>query len=84
MFIPAGSIDAGMTQHMSAKFSVEEFPVADTAGSRATTTAMEIETKMKLVGRVRVLKVLTHRVESRVKCSVAVQVSNGCVLGFHC
>ncbi|KAK1374007.1 Late embryogenesis abundant protein [Heracleum sosnowskyi] len=84
VFIPAGNIDAGMTQHMSAKFSVEEFPVAATAGSRATTTAMEIETKMKLVGRVRVLKVLTHKVESGVKCRVAVQVSDGSVLGFHC
>ncbi|KAL1826935.1 hypothetical protein DCAR_0206043 [Daucus carota subsp. sativus] len=84
VFIPAGSINAGMKQQMSAKFSVEEFPVAATAGSRTTTTAMEIETRMKLVGRVRVLKVLTHKVESGVKCRVAVKVSDGSVLGFHC
>lgn len=47
-------------------------------------TMMEIETRMDLVGRVRVLRVFTHRVESGVKCSVAIQVSTGSVLGFHC
>lgn len=45
---------------------------------------MEIETRMKLVGRFRVLKVFTHRVESRVRCGVVIEVSDGSVLGFHC
>ncbi|CAK9136903.1 unnamed protein product [Ilex paraguariensis] len=106
VFIPAGKIEAGRTQHMSAKFNVQKFPVA----SKATTTAaaangmstpwvgdgvgvgvgvgvgptMEIETRMKLVGRVRVLKVFTHRVESGMRCGVVIQVSSGSVLGFHC
>lgn len=78
---------------MSAKFEVERFPVpenrkvAATVGdgvTAATADVMEIETKMKLVGRVRVLKVFTHRVESEVKCNVDVRVTDGSVLALHC
>lgn len=79
---------------MSAKFEVERFPVpekrrvAATVGDGVTAAAagdvMEIETKMKLVGRVRVLKVFTHRVESEVKCNVDVRVTDGSVLALHC
>lgn len=46
--------------------------------------AMEIETRMKLVGKVRVLKVFMHKVESRARCRVDIRVSDGSVLGFHC
>ncbi|XAR53954.1 hypothetical protein NMG60_11028903 [Bertholletia excelsa] len=53
-------------------------------GGVGTGPTMEIETRMKLAGRVRVLEVFAHRVESRVGCSVAVEVSVGSVLGFHC
>nr|XP_043625115.1 uncharacterized protein LOC122596571 [Erigeron canadensis] len=79
IFIPAGKIEGGRTQHMSAKFSVADFPVPEVGG-----TTMEVETKMKLVGRVRVLKVFTHRVESGVSCGVIIQVRTGSVLGLHC
>ncbi|XP_059634382.1 uncharacterized protein LOC132276788 [Cornus florida] len=96
-FIPSGKIDAGHTQRMSAKFAVESFPLKS-AVSGVTTSAigdggvgmgvvgptMEIESRMELVGRVRVLKVFTHRVETRMRCSVAIEVSDGSVLGFHC
>ncbi|KAL8268575.1 hypothetical protein R6Q59_002373 [Mikania micrantha] len=70
IFIPAGKIDGGHTQHMSAKFADQSFlipsrPQAVTAkavdgelGIEGPT--MEIETRMKLVGRVRVLKIFTH------------------------
>ncbi|KAK1364227.1 proline-rich receptor-like protein kinase PERK3 [Heracleum sosnowskyi] len=95
VFIPAGRIYAGRSQRMSAKFEVDRYPVPEKRrvaavvgdGVAAATTAedvMEIETKMKLVGRVRVLKVFTHRVESEVKCSVDVRVTDGSVLALHC
>lgn len=79
IFIPAGRIDGGRTQHMSAKFDVESFPVTSAVGSK-----MEIESQMKLVGRVRVLKVFSHKVENHVKCRVAIEPSNGSVLALHC
>lgn len=81
---------------MSAKFEVDRFPVPEKRRVAATVgdgvdpapatagEVMEIETKMKLVGRVRVLKVFTHRVESEVKCSVDVRVTDGSVLALHC
>ncbi|KAK9051402.1 hypothetical protein SSX86_028029 [Deinandra increscens subsp. villosa] len=98
IFIPAGKIDGGHTQHMSAKFAVQSFPIParPPAVPAGTTEAvggeelgigaptMEIETKMKLVGRVRVLKIFTHRVESGVNCGVAIEVKTGSVLGLHC
>lgn len=84
---------------MSAKFDVQSYPLpaklkADVSGGLIPTTAaangvggeptMEVETRMKLVGRVRVLKVFTHRVDSGVKCGVMIQVSSGSVLGVRC
>lgn len=53
-------------------------------GMESSMATMEIETKMKLVGRVRVLKVFTHRVESGVNCGVVIEVKSGSVLGLHC
>ncbi|XP_034708728.1 uncharacterized protein LOC117931772 [Vitis riparia] len=97
MFIPAGKIDAGRTQYMLATFAVKSFPVTQAPLSGVTALndgvggvgmgmepTMEIESRMKLVGRVRVLWFFTHTVDSRVSCSVAIEVSNGSVLGFHC
>lgn len=107
VFIPAGRIDGGGAQHMSAKFNVQSYPLPAAVAARISalsssasteiggggvvgvgpTTAgptMEIETRMKLVGRVRVLKVFTHRVESGVKCGVMIEVSRGSVLGIRC
>ncbi|CAH1416452.1 unnamed protein product [Lactuca virosa] len=96
IFIPAGKIDGGHTQHMSAKFAVESFPIparpppvtAEAIGGGSELgmegATMEIETRMKLVGRVRVLKIFTHRVESGVNCGVVIEVRSGSVLGLHC
>lgn len=92
LFIPAGHIDAGRTQFMTATFDVEKFPLPATPdgvtalseGVGSVGPTLEIESKIKLVGRVRVLHFLTHRVESRVSCSVVIEASNGSVLGFHC
>ncbi|KAI3743978.1 hypothetical protein L1987_57050 [Smallanthus sonchifolius] len=98
IFIPAGKIDGGHTQHMSAKFAVQSFPIPARPPAVIPVTpgavggaefgmegpTMEIETRMKLVGRVRVLKIFTHRVESGVNCGVAIEVKSGSVLGLHC
>lgn len=100
VFIPAGQIGGGRTQRISAKFDVAKYPIAAAVGGgssaavaassggggeiAAVQPTMEIETRMKLVGRVRVLQVLSHRVESRVRCRVAIRVSDGSVLGVHC
>ncbi|KAL6493960.1 hypothetical protein OROGR_031869 [Orobanche gracilis] len=99
VFIPAGRIGGGERQRMSAKFELRKYPIqqpekaaidgandwgASIGGASAASETMEIETRMKLVGRVRVLKVFMHRLESRVKCGVAVEVTRGSVLGVRC
>ena len=93
MFIPAGKIDPGRTQYMLATFAVKSFPVPQSVTAMnygvggvglGTGPTMEIESRMKLKGRVRALWFFTHTVDSRVSCSVAIEVSNGSVLGFHC
>ncbi|KAJ4951127.1 hypothetical protein NE237_027959 [Protea cynaroides] len=45
---------------------------------------LEIESTMRMAGRVRVLRFFTHHVEARAGCRVAIAVSDGSVLGFHC
>ncbi|XP_073119627.1 uncharacterized protein [Henckelia pumila] len=104
VFIPAGRIGGGGSQKISAKFDLQEYPLASPSkaaivdgvngngngngnGGLATGgsgTAMEIETRMKLVGKVRVLKVFMHRVISGVKCEVMIESTRGTVLGFRC
>lgn len=82
---------------MLATFAVNSFPVPKTPAGEETAMnygvggmglgtgpTMEIESRIKLKGRVRVLRFFTHTVDRRVSCSVAIEVSNGSVLGFHC
>ncbi|CAN0908844.1 hypothetical protein LINGRAHAP2_LOCUS25493 [Linum grandiflorum] len=45
---------------------------------------MEIESRIRMVGRVRVLNFFTHHVEAKSGCRVAIAVTDGSVLGFHC
>ncbi|CAN1254471.1 hypothetical protein LINPERPRIM_LOCUS8662 [Linum perenne] len=45
---------------------------------------MEIESRIRMVGRVRVLHFFTHHVEAKSGCRVAIAVTDGSVLGFHC
>ncbi|XP_022136750.1 uncharacterized protein LOC111008380 [Momordica charantia] len=79
MFIPAGKIDAGQTQYMAATFSVQSFPLAAPVttvsegmnGYRIGPT-LEIESKMEMAGRVRVLHFFTHHVEATSSCRVAI------------
>ncbi|XP_068667260.1 uncharacterized protein [Aristolochia californica] len=87
MFIPAGKINAGRTVYMSATFSVDSFPFAGVSPASVggfRYESMEIESKLKMEGRVRVLHFFTHQVEARSGCVVAVAVTDGSVLGFHC
>ncbi|KAE9614068.1 hypothetical protein Lal_00016506 [Lupinus albus] len=100
IFIPAGEIDAGRTQNMAATFSVQSFPLSSPVINVGPTLAngdgvglnyglrvqptMEIESKLEMAGRVRVLHFFSHRVKANAGCRVAVAVSDGSVLGFHC
>ncbi|KAF8412112.1 hypothetical protein HHK36_000067 [Tetracentron sinense] len=95
MFVPAGKIDSGRTQYMAATFSVESFPLAAPSTARPTTFSdgvsgfrvgptLEIESRMKMAGKVRIMHFFTHHVEAKAWCSVAIAVSDGSVLGFHC
>ncbi|XP_021760224.1 uncharacterized protein LOC110725060 [Chenopodium quinoa] len=90
MYIPAGSIAAGRTQFMSATFDVKSFQLPANVGNAGAGPVpgsgpiMELETRMKLVGSVKVLKVFAHHVEKGAKCRVSIQVSDGSVLGYNC
>uniref|UniRef100_A0A1J3F483 Accumulation-associated protein n=1 Tax=Noccaea caerulescens TaxID=107243 RepID=A0A1J3F483_NOCCA len=52
-------------------------------GNRGGPT-IEIESKMELAGRVKVLHVFTHHVVAKSDCRVTVSIADGSVLGFHC
>ncbi|KAL5998953.1 hypothetical protein ACLOJK_009902 [Asimina triloba] len=90
MFIPAGKIQGGHTQYMSATFSVQSFPfsaaqpAAAAAGGVRLEPTMEIESKLRMEGRVRILHFFTHHVEAGARCRVAVSVADGSVVAFRC
>ncbi|CAA2996843.1 uncharacterized protein LOC111375478 [Olea europaea var. sylvestris] len=98
MFIPAGKIASGKTQYIAATFSVKSFPLSanqpESVNSGPNVTdglsgfrvgpAMEIESRLEMSGRIRVLHFFTHHVEVKSECRVAIAVSDGSVLGFHC
>ncbi|XP_010915945.1 uncharacterized protein [Elaeis guineensis] len=81
MFIPAGQIDGGRTQYMAASFTVDSFPLA---AAPPPGGSMEVESRMRVKGRVRVLRFFTHNVEATAGCRVVVSAANGAVLGFRC
>ncbi|KAK9668416.1 hypothetical protein RND81_13G058800 [Saponaria officinalis] len=95
MFIPAGNISAGSTVYMSATFSVKSFPIMSgnvpamempvvSDGFDRVQPTMEMEVRMEMVGRVRVLWFFTHHVESLADCRLQVAINGGSVFGFHC
>lgn len=45
---------------------------------------MQIESRMDMGGRVRVLHFFTHHVHAKTVCRVEISVNDGSVLGFHC
>ncbi|PIN20143.1 hypothetical protein CDL12_03241 [Handroanthus impetiginosus] len=97
MFIPAGKIEAGKTQFMAATFSVKSFPlsvsgqpqsvgptITDGINGFRVGPSMDVESRLEMAGRVRVLHFFTHHVQARADCRVSIAVSDGSVLGFHC
>ncbi|KAI3453830.1 hypothetical protein Pfo_010493 [Paulownia fortunei] len=84
MFIPAGKIAAGRTQYMAATFTVQSFPLSVSGQPESWVPSMEVESRLEMAGRVRVLHFFTHHVETRAECRVSISVSDGSVLGFHC
>ncbi|XP_061350944.1 uncharacterized protein LOC133296010 [Gastrolobium bilobum] len=45
---------------------------------------IEIESKLEMAGRVRVLHFFSHHVQANAGCRVAIAATDGSVLGFHC
>ncbi|KAI3689873.1 hypothetical protein L2E82_47843 [Cichorium intybus] len=91
MFVPSGKIEARRTQYMAATFSVNSFPLSSVINRMPEGMnglrigpSLEIETRMEMAGRVRVLHFFTHHVEATAKCKVAIAINGGSVLGFHC
>lgn len=100
MFIPAGKIAAGRTEYMAGIFSVQAFPISTSPaanipamvgvgppvsdGIDRVRPTMELESRMEMVGRIRVLWFFSHHVEAVADCRVAVAINDGSVLGFHC
>ncbi|KVH91830.1 uncharacterized protein LOC112499677 [Cynara cardunculus var. scolymus] len=88
MFVPSGKIEGRRTEYMAATFAVESFPVSSVINRPAeglqVGPSLEIETRMEMAGRVRLLHFFTHHVEVNADCKVAVAIDDGSVLGFHC
>lgn len=60
---------------------METFPVA---AAPAVAGTMEVESRMRVKGRVRVLMFLTHHIEATAGCLVAVSAGDGSVIGLRC
>ncbi|CAO2161721.1 unnamed protein product [Urochloa humidicola] len=93
VYIPAGLIDGGRTKDMSASFDVPAIPVAaqpQTMGVDAASdqqqppVVIEVDSLLVVKGRVKMLRLLTHRVQAAKVCRVAVSPIDGRVLGFRC
>ncbi|EOA17481.1 hypothetical protein CARUB_v10005808mg [Capsella rubella] len=97
-FIPAGVIESGQTKRMSADFSVQSFPFATAEfrnfGSGYGTglveldnrsgSTVEIESKLEMAGRVRVLGLFTHRIAAKCNCRIAISTNGGSIVAVRC
>ncbi|OEL29791.1 hypothetical protein BAE44_0009188 [Dichanthelium oligosanthes] len=95
VYIPAGLIDGGRTKDMSATFDVQAIPVAVQPQPQPTgidaaqqqqqqQAAIEVDSLLVVKGRVKMLRLLTHRVQAAKVCRVGVSPIDGRVLGFRC
>ncbi|CAN4127234.1 unnamed protein product [Withania somnifera] len=86
LFVPAGKINSGRTQYMAATFMVKSFPlvVNGSVGGFRVGSIMEVESRLEMEGRVRMLHFFTHHVETKAECRVAISVSDGSVTAFRC
>ncbi|KAH0468390.1 hypothetical protein IEQ34_003423 [Dendrobium chrysotoxum] len=78
MYIPAGEIAGGQTVYMSASFPIKSFPLAPTGG------LVEVQSRMRMKGRVRVLIYFTHHIDAAGECHVGFSSTDGSVLGYQC
>ncbi|XP_004967376.1 uncharacterized protein KIAA0754 [Setaria italica] len=94
VYIPAGLIDGGRTKDMSATFDVPAIPVAAQPTQMGIAAAedqqqqapavIEVDSLLVVKGRVKMLRLLTHRVQAAKVCRVGVSPIDGRVLGFRC
>ncbi|ESW30581.1 hypothetical protein PHAVU_002G165000 [Phaseolus vulgaris] len=88
MFVPAGKIAAGRTQYMAATFTVQSFALGlgppSVNGPSNVGPTMEMESKIEMAGRVRVLHLFSHHVEAKAECRILVALIDGSVLDFRC
>ncbi|ESR52566.1 hypothetical protein KPL70_005701 [Citrus sinensis] len=79
------STAAGASALVGAPVTPSGFPGAGLPnnGFRVGPT-MQIESRMDMSGRVRVLHFFTHHVNAKAGCRVEISVNDGSVLGFHC
>ncbi|KAI0491827.1 hypothetical protein KFK09_026088 [Dendrobium nobile] len=81
IYIPAGEIDGGRAKNIGGKFAVDSFPIAATPPMEGI---MEVRSRMRVKGRVRVLRFFTHHVEATAGCLVGVSAGDGSVIGLSC
>ncbi|KFK28949.1 hypothetical protein AALP_AA7G069600 [Arabis alpina] len=96
IFIPAGEIESGGTKRMSVNFNVDSLPLTVSAadfqrfGSGLTVadnrigSTVEIESKLEMAGRVRVLGLFTHRIAAKSNCRIAISTSDGSIIAVRC
>ncbi|WOK97242.1 hypothetical protein Cni_G05950 [Canna indica] len=84
VFIPAGQIAGGRTQQVTASFAVDALPLPATPPPPGAAAAIEVDSRMRVKGRVRVLRFFTHHVEATAGCRVAALAADGSVIGFRC
>ncbi|CAL4978791.1 unnamed protein product [Urochloa decumbens] len=96
VYIPAGLIDGGRTKDMSAIFDVPAIPVAgvqpqmgvdaasDQQAPPVQPVVIEVDSLLVVKGRVKMLRLLTHRVQAAKLCRIGVSPIDGRVLGFRC
>ncbi|KAL1222576.1 hypothetical protein V5N11_018944 [Cardamine amara subsp. amara] len=91
-FIPAGEIESGRTKRMAANFSVQSFPLAASSSQISAAeiqrsgsgSTVEIESKLEMAGRVRVLGLFTHRIAAKSSCRIAISTSDGSIVAVRC
>ncbi|CAN8325728.1 unnamed protein product [Cochlearia groenlandica] len=96
IFIPAGEIEPGQSKRMSASFNVQSFPLAGSASRISavdfersgsvfgTGLTVEIESKLEIAGRVRVLGLFTHRIAAKSNCRIAISAVDGKIVAVRC
>nr|CAB3475631.1 unnamed protein product [Digitaria exilis] len=86
VYIPAGLIDGGRTKDMSASFDVPAIPVAapQQMEQPQPMEVIEVDSLLVVKGRVKMLALLTHRVQAAKLCRVALSPIDGRVLGVRC